>query len=67
MGLPIGPLLIDLTDNDGEGNFYAGIVRPVPVSLVEGLEPAKVVFAASGSNEEQSDSGGASEDVAPTG
>jgi len=55
MGLPIGPTFIDLADTDERDNCLLGIVRPVPAGLVEGLEPAQVVFAAT-VEEQQDDS-----------
>ena len=51
-GLVVGPIVVDLTEADENGNFYAGIVRPVPTSLVEGLDAAKVVFAATEAQDE---------------
>ena len=46
MGLPVGPVVFDLSQTDEGGNFFAGIVRPVPAALVEDLEPTKIVFYA---------------------
>ena len=45
-GLPVGPAVFDLSQTDEGGNFFAGIVRPVPAALVEDLEPTKIVFYA---------------------
>ena len=52
-GLVVGPIVVDLTAADENGSFYAGIVRPVPTSLVEGLDAAKVVFAATEEQDEE--------------
>jgi hypothetical protein len=61
MGLPIGPTITDLAITDTEGKFTAGIVRPIPASLIKGLEPAKIVFAATTRDEdEDEDEDGAS-------
>jgi hypothetical protein len=46
MGLPVGPAMADLARVDPQGNFLVGIVRPIPPMLIEGLNPAQVVFAA---------------------
>jgi hypothetical protein len=51
LGLPVGPTVTDLAQTDEQGNFLLGIVRPIPAALVEGLEPAQVVFAATAQEE----------------
>jgi len=45
MGLTVGPTVADLALTDDQGNFLTGVVRPLPASIVEGLDPAQVVFA----------------------
>lgn len=53
VGLAVNPTVTDLAQTDEQGNFLVGIVRPIPAALIEGLQPAQIVFAATGQEESE--------------
>ncbi|MEE2827924.1 MAG: HD domain-containing phosphohydrolase [Myxococcota bacterium] len=53
MGLQVEPALFDLSERNKKDRFLAGVVRPLPASALKGLEPTKVVFAATQGEEEE--------------